>query len=148
LIQRGQHVRHDFAIRDLTVSAVRELSPSFRRVTLTGTDLAGFTSLGAGDHSKVFFPDPANGDYAVPALTDDGLRMPDAGTVIMRDYTPRAFRELPAELDIDFRLLSARRRRTRIRLGGAGQRGGPSGCRRTTRIPLAPRGCRTGRAAR
>lgn len=104
MIQRGQHVRHDFAIRDLTVSAVRELSPSFRRVTLTGADLAGFTSLGAGDHSKVFFPNPANGDYAVPALTGDGLRMPDAGTVIMRDYTPRAFRKLPAELDIDFYL--------------------------------------------
>ncbi len=88
MIERGQVVRHEPAVRSLTVSKVAYLSPSFRRLTLTGDDLHGFTSLGATDHVKV--------------IVGDGLR---------RDYTPRAIREpldgSGAELDIDFFLHGA-----------------------------------------
>lgn len=85
MIERGTVVRHEPAIRSLVVSDVAYPSPSFRRLTFTGDDLLGFTSLGATDHVKI--------------IIDDDTR---------RDYTPRAFRE-PVdgnghELDIDFLL--------------------------------------------
>lgn len=83
LIERGHVVRHEPVMRSLTVSRVVNPSPSFRRITLTGDDLRGFTSLGATDHVKV--------------TVGDGVH---------RDYTPRAFRQsvngASAELDIDF----------------------------------------------
>ncbi|MHB1235522.1 MAG: siderophore-interacting protein, partial [Microbacteriaceae bacterium] len=73
---------------NLTVTRTRRVSPSFTRVTLSGEDLAGFTSIGPADHAKLFFPS-----------VDDGVP-------VARDYTPRAFRaaagDSPAELDFDF----------------------------------------------
>jgi NADPH-dependent ferric siderophore reductase len=85
LIERGQLVRHDPVIRNLTVARTTVLSPGFTRVTLVGQDLAGFSSLGAADHVK--------------------LLLQDGGSPVKRDYTPREFRadgSGPAELDIDF----------------------------------------------
>ncbi len=83
MIEPGQLVRHEPATRSLVVSSIASPSPSFRRLTFTGDDLLGFTSLGAADHVKLIF--------------DDGVR---------RDFTPREFREpvdgAGAELDIDF----------------------------------------------
>ncbi|AXH00376.1 siderophore-interacting protein (plasmid) [Deinococcus wulumuqiensis] len=70
--------------RQLTVKAVTDLTPSLRRITLTGDDLTDFHSPGADDHIKVFFAS-ADGDD----LTG-------------RDYTPRAFRPDVLELDLDF----------------------------------------------
>ncbi|MEO6942050.1 MAG: siderophore-interacting protein [Terrimesophilobacter sp.] len=83
LIERGPLVRHEPAVRSLVVSRTANPSPGFRRLTFTGVELDGFSSLGATDHVKVIL----NGD-------------------VRRDFTPRAFRaadgENPAELDIDF----------------------------------------------
>ena len=105
MIQPGTVVRHDFAIRRLTVSAVRRLSPGFVRITLGGSDLTGFVSTGPSDHCKVFFPDPVTGTIAAPSVVDGSLQRPATGTVYVRDYTPRAFRDGAApELDIDFYL--------------------------------------------
>lgn len=80
-----ERVRHELKRRELTVSRTREVVPGMIRVTLTGSDLDGFVSLGPADHVKVFFPD---GD-----------------SVVGRDYTPLEFREgdgTDPELDIDF----------------------------------------------
>jgi NADPH-dependent ferric siderophore reductase len=105
LIQPGTVVRHDFAIRDLTVTAIRKLSPGFVRVTLGGSDLEGFVSSGPSDHCKVFFPDPATGTITAPTVVDGSLQRPTSGTIYVRDYTPRAFRDgASPELDIDFYL--------------------------------------------
>ncbi|MBX3091884.1 MAG: siderophore-interacting protein [Cryobacterium sp.] len=83
MIERGPLVRHDPIVRTLTIAGTTDLSPGFRRITLTGTELEGFTSLGPADHVKI--------------LLRDGER---------RDYTPRTFRppanDTLAELDIDF----------------------------------------------
>lgn len=83
MIERGPVVRHEPAVRSLVVARVSSPSPGFRRLTLTGSELEGFTSLGATDHIKVVLP--------------DGSR---------RDYTPLGFRPAmdsgPAELDVDF----------------------------------------------
>jgi NADPH-dependent ferric siderophore reductase len=105
-----EHVRHEMAIRRLTVSRTEQLTASMRRITLSGEALHGFTSLGPTDHVKLFFPDPASGVLTTPEVRDDGVRRPTDGVILSRDFTPRAFRaaastraELGApELDIDF----------------------------------------------
>lgn len=83
MIEPGLLVRHEPALRTLVVNKITSPSPGFRRLTFSGDDLHGFTSLGPTDHVTVV----VNGD-------------------IRRDYTPRAFRESfdgnRAELDIDF----------------------------------------------
>lgn len=99
------HLRHDMAIRRLTVSHIEELTPSMVRVTLIGDALEGFSAPGPADHMKVFFPDPATHELTVPELRGDGIHRPTDGVIISRDYTPREFRPAPfgaAELDIDF----------------------------------------------
>jgi len=82
-------VRHDPAIRTLTVAGTTQLTPGFVRVTVEGAELDGFTSRGPTDHVKLSF--------------DAGDGSSETAT---RDYTPRAFRpagdgRLP-QLDIDF----------------------------------------------
>lgn len=80
---RIRRVRHETRRRTLTVKRRTVLSPSLVRLTLTGDDLAGFTSLGFDDHIKLFFP-AADGEAA------------------MRDYTPRRYDAAASELDIEF----------------------------------------------
>lgn len=70
--------------RQITVKAVTDLTPTLRRITLTGDDLADFSSPGADDHIKLFF---------TPL---------DGSDLIGRDYTPRTFRPDVLELDLDF----------------------------------------------
>lgn len=87
-------VRHPLERRTLDVVAVRDVSPTMRRITLSGVTLEGFAAPGPDDHVKVFFPDPNPGALAM------------ADQVIARDFTPREFRAAghghAAELDIDF----------------------------------------------
>ncbi|MCS5735300.1 siderophore-interacting protein [Herbiconiux daphne] len=101
-----ESVRHPMAIRHLVVARVTPLTPTLVRITLTGDRLAGFASDGPADHVKVFFADPQTGILTLPELTPDGIRRPETGTIVSRDYTPRAFRPgdaaSAAELDIDF----------------------------------------------
>lgn len=99
------HLRHEMAIRLLTVSHIDQLTPSMVRVTLIGDALEDFSAPGPTDHVKVFFPDLATGELTIPELRADGLHRPTDGVIISRDYTPRQFRPAPfgaAELDIDF----------------------------------------------
>jgi NADPH-dependent ferric siderophore reductase len=117
-------VRHPLVRRALTVAATRNVSPTMRRITLTGTELDGFVADGPEDHVKAFFPDPGSGD------------------AVARDFTPRAHRaatsERPAELDIDFVLhgetAPATAWASRARIGDPVSIGGPRGSR------LAPQG--------
>ncbi|KRC49413.1 iron-chelator utilization protein [Leifsonia sp. Root227] len=101
-----QRLRHEFAVRHVTVRRVSRIVPSIVRVTFGGKDLDGFASAGPADHVKVFFPDQQSGMLVVPTVTPEGIRPPESGTPIARDYTPLAFRPAadgdPAELDIDF----------------------------------------------
>jgi NADPH-dependent ferric siderophore reductase len=94
------------AVRHLVVDRVTPLTPTLTRVTLVGSELAGFASDGPTDHVKVFFADPATGILTLPELTPAGIRRPESGTIVSRDYTPRAFRpataDAPDELDLDF----------------------------------------------
>jgi NADPH-dependent ferric siderophore reductase len=73
------------------------------RITLGGAELQGFYSPGFDDHVKLFFPDPATGEFNMggPESAPDGPRP------IMRDYTPRHFDAQALTLDIDFALHEA-----------------------------------------
>ncbi len=101
-----ERIRHPVVVRRLLVRAAEAVVPSIRRITFTGDDLAGFSSLGPGDHMKVFFPDPVTGLLSTPVITPDGaVQRPADAVVIQRDFTPRAFRPAGtggAELDVDF----------------------------------------------
>ncbi|WP_022899844.1 siderophore-interacting protein [Humibacter albus] len=99
------HLRHEMAIRRLTVSRTEQLTPAIVRITLIGDALDDFSASGPTDHVKVFFPDPATQVLTVPELRADGIHRPTDGVILSRDYTPRQFRAAAfgaAELDIDF----------------------------------------------
>lgn len=126
-----QKVAHPLKLRLLTVKARRMLGPDLVRITLGGTDLAGFYSPGFDDHVKLIFPEAGQSVPRLPQLGERGLVFP-AGQPrpAMRDYSPRAWREAEQELDIDFVLHGegpacqwASAARTGDKLGVAGPRG-------------------------
>lgn len=99
-----ESVRHPLVVRRAVVHSTRSVVPSIVRVTLEGPDLDGFSSLGPADHVRVQFPDPATGELTLPEVTADGMRRPEGGVVISRDYTPLATRVGAdgTQLDLDF----------------------------------------------
>lgn len=70
--------------RRVRVRGVHQLTPAYRRVVFEGTDLAGFGSLAADDHLRIFFP-PAG--EPLPQPVDEGM---PAG-LESREYTPFAW---------------------------------------------------------
>lgn len=97
-----ERVRHELEIRLLTVSAVEDLTPTMRRVTLTGP-LERFASAAPDDHVKLIFPFPGKTDIELPELGPQGISR-DASRPPMRDYTPRRFDPAAGELVIDIAL--------------------------------------------
>lgn len=67
--------------RRVRVRSVHHLTPACVRVVFEGADLAGFTSLAADDHLRIFFPPPGE-----PLPHSDGEGMP-AG-LVSREFTP------------------------------------------------------------
>ncbi|GAA1137279.1 MULTISPECIES: siderophore-interacting protein [Microbacterium] len=82
--RRGLELR----FRTVTLTAREWLAPDFVRVRLSGSDLAGFDSLGSDDHMRLFFP-------AGPVDTVEELRASPS-----REYTPLAWGE--DWLDVEF----------------------------------------------
>ena len=99
-------VRHELRFRQLTVKTVQRVTPHLIRITLTGDDLAGFTSPGFDDHAKIFFPD-ATGQLTLPTVGPDGPVWPAGGRPTMRDYTPRRYDADANTLELDFALHDA-----------------------------------------
>ncbi|MBA4798091.1 MAG: siderophore-interacting protein [Rhizobiales bacterium] len=96
-------IRHEIRVRTLDVLEVRRLTPSMIRVTLGGSQLEGFTSLGFDDHIKMFFPDPGDNVPRLPIVGPQGLEMPEGqARPVARDYTVRAHDAERRRLDIDF----------------------------------------------
>ena len=101
-----ERTMHDLHTRRVRVLRTTQVAPKMVRITLGGDDLAGFSADGPADHVKVFFPDPKTGVLTVPE--PGGFRKPraeGAPAIILRDYTPLAFRpdaEGGPELDLDF----------------------------------------------
>lgn len=92
--------------RTLTVSRVEELSPRYRRVYLTGDDLAGgfpYVRFAPTDHVKVVFPLPDTGELVLPVPGARGLQAPEgAPRPPIRDYTVRGWLPDTQELVLEF----------------------------------------------
>lgn len=98
-----QKVQHIVKPRLLRVCRVTQLTPSMRRITLTGPDLKGFVSSSFEDHVKLFLPASPGAKPVMPTIGAKGLLFPENEThPIMRDYTPRSYDAAAQELDIDF----------------------------------------------
>lgn len=91
--------------RTLEVLRTTELTPSMRRITLGGDELAGFRDEHNGPNVKVFVPQRGQRRPVVPTLD------PETGRYIwpepeqrptMRTYSVRRYDEERGELDIDF----------------------------------------------
>lgn len=94
-----RRIPHELEIRLLTVTAVEDLTPSLRRVTLTGP-LERFASAAPDDHIKLIFPFPGKTEIELPELGERGISR-GAERPPMRDYTPRRFDPAGGELVID-----------------------------------------------
>ena len=84
-----RRVPHELEIRLLTVTEVEDLTPSLRRITLTGP-LERFASDAPDDHVKLIFPFPGKTEIELPELGERGISR-TAERPPMRDYTPRRF---------------------------------------------------------
>jgi NADPH-dependent ferric siderophore reductase len=94
-----QRVKHPLEVRLLTVTRVESLTPSMRRITLTGP-LEQFATASPDDHVKLIFPFPGKTEVELPELGEQGISR-DATRPPMRDYTPRRFDAAAGELVID-----------------------------------------------
>lgn len=87
-----------------TVARIADISPSLRRITLTGAGLAEFTGVGADQFVRLFLPKPGQATPLLP-VTDEWwtelLEVPAADRPVLRNYTVRAWRADAGELDID-----------------------------------------------
>lgn len=111
---RTGQIQYDFheviGRRILHVARAELITPRYRRIALTGHDLAGgfpFRQFAATDHVKLFFPDPETGELVMPTITENGWEYPDgAGDPIYRDYTVRAYNpdanDSKGEVVVDF----------------------------------------------
>lgn len=87
------------------VVRTEQLSPSFRRITFGGAELAGFGTAGLDQRVKVVLPHPEHGYAHYPFGPDwygDWRALPAERRNTFRTYTVRAVRPAVAEVDIDF----------------------------------------------
>lgn len=104
--------RFPITLRALEVTAVTDLSPRLRRVTLSGPQLAAFSecgrqhpafeSPGPDDHVKLFLPDPDTGALSLPVQGEGRLHWPESPPALSREYTPRGFDPASGVLHFDF----------------------------------------------
>lgn len=91
--------------RNLTVKAVTDITPHYRRFVFSGDDLEPdfpYVHFACADHVKVFFPDPETGAIALPDPAMRGMKAPEGEPQpLARDYTPRAFSAERGELVLD-----------------------------------------------
>ena len=85
-LRRVERVRHELKRRNLTVKAVEQTTPNFRRITCVAESRSDFVSASFDDHVKVFVDAAGGGEPA------------------RRDYTPRSFDNAARELVIEFAL--------------------------------------------
>ncbi|MCR2812006.1 siderophore-interacting protein [Microbacterium sp. zg.Y1090] len=86
------------------VKAIADLTPSFRRFTFGGDDLADFGDPGFDQRIKIVFPAAEAGLDAMPTDEQWYLRwrdLPENARPPFRTYTTRAVRNEVAEVDVD-----------------------------------------------
>lgn len=90
----------------LTVGAVGDVTPSFRRVTVTSDDLAEFSYLGYDHWFRLFIPAEGQSSWRLPTTTSklwfaQWLATRSTDRPHVNNYTVREFRPQGRELDID-----------------------------------------------
>ncbi len=96
-----------FRFFPVTVRSIADLTPSFRRFTFTGADLADFADPGYDQRIKVVFPLPGTGLTTMPTGPDwwtRWRRLPDDARPPFRTYTTRYVRRDTSrgpEVDVD-----------------------------------------------
>ncbi|MBK0868146.1 MAG: siderophore-interacting protein [Saccharopolyspora sp.] len=101
--RRGGHPRPP--TRTLEVLRTADLTPSMRRITLGGDEIAGFRDEHTGPNIKVFVPQRGQRRPVLPVFDHDAGRhvWPEAHErPTMRTYTVRRYDEARGELDVDF----------------------------------------------
>lgn len=86
------------------VTAIRDVTPSFRRFTFGGDDLADYGDPGLDQRIKIVFPTRTLGLDAMPVGEDWYTRwreLPEAQRVPFRTYTTRYVRNHLNEVDVD-----------------------------------------------
>jgi len=86
------------------VAAIRDVTPSFRRFTFTGDDLAAYGDPGFDQRIKVIFPTGTVSLDAMPRVDDwyaVWRELPEDARPPFRTYTTRAVRNELREVDID-----------------------------------------------
>lgn len=101
-----ERVRHPLQARHLQVVRRTEVSPGFVRLTLAGSELAGFASAGFDDHLKLIVPQPGQDRPTLPVI-QDGRPVFAGPRPVLRDYTPARFDAATGELDIEVALHDA-----------------------------------------
>ncbi|THF65427.1 siderophore-interacting protein [Pseudothauera nasutitermitis] len=98
----GSQLREPPAFRVLRVTAVRDLTPRMRRITLAGERLERYAALG-NLHCKLLLPQPGDTEPEWPTLAANGLpRMPEGDKRLdVRTYTIRHIDPAAGTLDID-----------------------------------------------
>ncbi|HEY9311464.1 siderophore-interacting protein [Williamsia sp.] len=104
---------HPISLRELEVARIADVTPGMRRVTLTGTQLATFTSAnglaqppfrseGFDDDIRLIFPYPGKTEPVLPMQADGHLDWPDDPRALSRVYTIRRWDAAAHELEVDF----------------------------------------------
>jgi NADPH-dependent ferric siderophore reductase len=100
----NQEVVAPWRLFAVEVTRVRQLSPSFLRVTFHGPDLAGFADNGYDQRIKLVLPVPGHGLAHLPDGPDWHPRwraLPDELRNPIRTYTVRRVRRPAREVDVD-----------------------------------------------
>lgn len=103
---------HPISLREVRVQSAQDLTPGMRRVTLTGPQLAAFTSEngiaqpafrsdGFDDEIRIVFPYPGRAEPLLPVQLEGSVRPPDEGRVLSRGYTVRRWDRDAGELTVD-----------------------------------------------
>jgi NADPH-dependent ferric siderophore reductase len=83
------------------------ITPRLVRCTFGGDDLAGFATPDPAASVRVLFPEPGTTELVMPEWNGNEFLLPGSGSgstrlrPFLRTFTPRVFREDPAELDVD-----------------------------------------------
>lgn len=101
----ANRIKPDYRLFPVDVSRVRQLGPSFVRITFTGDCLRSFGAGGDDQRIKIVLPQPGRTITDFPDGPDwysAWLGLPERIRPVLRTYTVRAHRPDRAELDVDF----------------------------------------------
>jgi NADPH-dependent ferric siderophore reductase len=100
---QARRVRPRPQYRAVQIRRVRRVTPHMCRITVSGEELAGFSTEGVAGHVRVLLPVPGQEAPVLPTWGPNGPEYPEGvPRPTSRAYTPRRWDPQSLELDIDF----------------------------------------------